>query len=688
MEAYAILALVGLGTLFSNSRRDVLSSKKNRGKRRQMTIDEAQQDEFDRAQMMARAARYPSDTGVIDSNSRRLNHSEFDVENPVYSELAGREFSAEDFKHINQQPFYGSKVTQYTSDRMSEFKLGEERGARKQEVEPFFSPAMGATYQAGTPVVSPVYQDRMESLTSQNNVLPFDQVRVGPGVGQGYTAAPTGGFTQPQDRDYILPKTVDELRPLVNRKTHLEGRVIPGSAPERRGLEPNFSKNKQDTLFDITDRGLVATSGPSQARSLRPDVSHSGSRAPRVVRGHVGPAGAGVNEPTPARPDFDVRGRVLPEKNDRFGVATRTDRGIDPSALFSKDVALSNERMSGAMPENYFGNAVQYSGPRSDADVRSLKVSGKEELQDSKRLYNAMSVQVPGQGPAFDVTKPSRTTRRETLIEKFPVANLSGRDEVYANMSSDDGGKTTIREHGPVGFHKLNMKNAQTKGQVFNYDAPKGTTRQLTHKSRLQTPGSMTNPGAYTTTSVEDRMTNRELSHLSYSGIARNENPVGGYGNSQLSQQGSLTLNSRDTTSSDYMGHAGGDIKKPMSYEALYNETVRTVKDKINESRLFNGVGADKGKSIELTGDHREPSVSLQTSRIEGGDYHQTYNSAGLGEETRETGRLPQDDRLDDDLLDYLRSNPFVVGLKKEVGMSGPEDPNKNPDPSRNQGLS
>ena len=51
------------------------------------------------------------------------------------------------------------------------------------------------------------------------------QVRVGPGLDQGYTSLPSGGF---HNRLRIMPKSTDQL--FVNPKTSYEGRTIRGSS--------------------------------------------------------------------------------------------------------------------------------------------------------------------------------------------------------------------------------------------------------------------------------------------------------------------------------------------------------------------------------------------------------------------------------------------------------------------------
>lgn len=704
MEAYAILALVGLGTIFSKRRAAspapapapaarASDLRDHRGYEPAQSYSDVREDEWRRAQRMARAARYPVDTGVIDSNARRLAHDEFSITEPVFSDLADREFSPDDFRHLNQQPFYGSKITQYSSDRMNESKLETHAGALgdgnamvKREVESFFSPVMGATYSAGMPSTAGDGYRRAEAPVARNNALPFEQVRVGPGVGLGYTADPAGGFTQPQDREYLLPKTVDELRPLASQKAQLEGRVIPGSASQQRALDPNFAKNKQDTLFDIGDRGLVATSGPAQARALRPSVDHAFSQGPEIAFEYHGPAGAAVNEPTPARPDFHLRARAVPEENSHLGFATAEDRARDPSALFAEGRALPNERTSGAAIADYFGNPARtvggapldpygYAGP--------LRASGREELQDSKRAFNSMSLQAPCQGPAYAPDSRARTTLRETLDEHDRYANVGGKythGQAYANAYDPDT-RFTIREHlGPV-FNELNVAPSESRGQALSFEGPRATTRETTHAARIDGVGASSGvPGAYNTSGApEARITNRELSLASYSGSAGSALPAGGYGARQDADRSSVAAPTvRESGHASRTGVAGGEHKKPVSYEVLYNETVRTVKDDVQRGRLLGAVGANRGAAAALVGDQRAPAVGLQTSRVEGGDRAYTYN-ASYGEATAARGTLPQDDRITDDLLDYVRSNPFVVGpaTAASAGSAAGVDPSR-----------
>lgn len=713
MEAYTILALVGLGTLFSSR---VVSAKSppdkfetlatevldRRGYEPAINVSDVSRNEWANAQRMARAAKYPSHTGVIDSNSRRLAHDEFSITKPVYSEIAGVEFSADDFRHFNEQPYYGSKITQSTSNRLNESKLEDHTGAlgagnsmSKREVESFFSPSMGTSYPAGTPSTTSVFEGRAEAPVSRNNVLPFEQVRVGPGVGQGYTSEPVGGYTQPQDRDYVMPKNVDQLRPLANQRPVLEGRVIPGSAPPQRGMDPVFFKNKQDTLFDISDRGLVATSGPAQARSIRPSVDHSFSRPERRTVEYHGPAGAGVNEATPARLDYEPKSRLAPDSLSYTGALSMSGQSTDPNMLYSKDILPYNERNTGASNDGYFGNPARIVGgaPLDPHRTGGIRESGREELQDSKRMFNSMSIQIPSQGPAYDLDERPRTTLRETLIDQTRYGNIGGNEGTPIANAYDPDSRFTIREHAQPVFHRANVSTGETRTLVRDGGLLRATTRETTHTDRSPIPGpGDRSSGAYSqAVAPEAFVTNRELSTSSYSGIAGDVNASGGYGAMQSSFQGSMKdMTLRESSHAGHFGVMGGEQTKPMSYEALYNETVRTVRDDVNTGRLLSAVGPNSGTAMEFAGDHRVPAVGLQTSRVEGGDHHYTYNSVGGGDSTGSKAELPYDDRLDTGLLEYVRNNPFVVGPNGSV--MDPRvrdgDSHRYVDPSRNQAIS
>ena len=126
----------------------------------------------------------------------------------------------EDFTHNNMVPFFGGKITQNT-EHFSQRKLGLFTGASdplikpeggKKELKPFFAPTRDLSHVNGRPVDENRQMGRYIPGDKKTSELPFQQIRVGPGLNQGYTNKPSGGFHQENTRDYIMPKTIDELR--------------------------------------------------------------------------------------------------------------------------------------------------------------------------------------------------------------------------------------------------------------------------------------------------------------------------------------------------------------------------------------------------------------------------------------------------------------------------------------------
>ena len=65
----------------------------------------------------------------------------------------------------------------------------------------------------------------------------YKKTYVGPGLNKGYTADPSGGFQQSDKRDYLLPKTTNELRVKTNPKLSFNGRIVSGKKISRTGKD-------------------------------------------------------------------------------------------------------------------------------------------------------------------------------------------------------------------------------------------------------------------------------------------------------------------------------------------------------------------------------------------------------------------------------------------------------------------
>lgn len=154
--------------------------------------------------------------------------------------------------HSNEVPFFGSRVTQSMYSGATNTILDTQTGAgkeyfQKREVKSFFDAKPGTGNPFGNPAETDFMQSRMATGQRMNNVFPVEQVQVGPGVNDGYTNIPKGGFNQADMRDFALPKTTDEIRVVGKEKLTYDQPVIPGASfITQPGIQADVKKNKPD----------------------------------------------------------------------------------------------------------------------------------------------------------------------------------------------------------------------------------------------------------------------------------------------------------------------------------------------------------------------------------------------------------------------------------------------------------
>lgn len=162
--------------------------------------------------------------------------------------------------HNNMVPFFGAKQTQSMYSGATDGILDTYTGTgkntffHKEEAGAFFEPEAGTGLPWGKQVETDFEQSRMVTSMAMKNVFPVERVHVGPGVNDGYTNLPSGGYQQDAARDYALPKTTDEIRVANKAKLTYEGEVIPGSHfITEMGLQAPVKKNRPDR-FQVLER--------------------------------------------------------------------------------------------------------------------------------------------------------------------------------------------------------------------------------------------------------------------------------------------------------------------------------------------------------------------------------------------------------------------------------------------------
>jgi hypothetical protein len=155
--------------------------------------------------------------------------------------------------HNNMVPFFGANVTQSTYSGATDGILDTYTGTgrhtfhHKEEAPAFFAPEAGNGLPWGKQVETDFEQSRMVTSLSLKNVSPIDQVQVGPGLNDGYTNLPSGGYQQDVGREYALPRTTDEIRVVTKPKVTYSADPTPGAHfITDMGIQAPVKKNRPD----------------------------------------------------------------------------------------------------------------------------------------------------------------------------------------------------------------------------------------------------------------------------------------------------------------------------------------------------------------------------------------------------------------------------------------------------------
>ncbi len=155
--------------------------------------------------------------------------------------------------HNNMVPFFGANQTQSTYSGATDGILDTYTGTgkntffHKEEAPAFFKPEAGNGLPWGKQVETDFEQSRMVTSLRMANTFPIDQVQVGPGVNDGYTNLPSGGYQQDTIREFALPRTTDELRVANKPKVTYTSDPTPGAHfITDMGIQAPVKKNRPD----------------------------------------------------------------------------------------------------------------------------------------------------------------------------------------------------------------------------------------------------------------------------------------------------------------------------------------------------------------------------------------------------------------------------------------------------------
>ena len=166
--------------------------------------------------------------------------------NPEAEKVTGREkLTAENFllpegetvldvnnnQNSNKDSFNPMNSIENSSNMLNKMTGRGRDNFKKTEVSPFFKPEKNSgRFIRGAPNTNEFEKDRLQRSNMRKGELPFEQIKVGSGLGENYGNKPTGGFHQFETQEIIKPKNIDQLRAKNNQKLTYKGMIIKGKA--------------------------------------------------------------------------------------------------------------------------------------------------------------------------------------------------------------------------------------------------------------------------------------------------------------------------------------------------------------------------------------------------------------------------------------------------------------------------
>jgi hypothetical protein len=570
--------------------------------------------------------------------------------------LTGEPINPNTFVHNNMVPFFGGRVKQNVDDKANQTVLEHFTGnidnyQQKKEIGPLFKAENNVTNPYGMASTTTFMQDRIIPSKVMNNVTPIEKVRVGPGLNQGYTAQPSGGFQQANTRDYVLPKTVDELRTKNNPKLTYAGRILSGKGTSRPGKVGVVEKRRPDTFYINDPSRYFTTVGAQTGERQRPNiVLKDVNRRTTGKRRRFGPATSQNGNRKNLRPKyrpsrkiqyktdgprhFNAQGQWhiekrdcgLTEEGEREGQAKEALHDYGKSRIEVRDTRkrfTTHNKRKGNVQAEY------RAGPVKDPnDVAKKTIKQETECNNHQGFMDGKN-----KAYVYDPNDVARQTIKEQTIDNEHEGFIEGDSKASYVHDPDDVARTTIKQQ-TIDNNRLGTAKGRIAMKCRDpKDRAKTTIKETTIAEDVKGGAYQKRGMGYTTAKMKPRTTIRE-----------------------------------QTGDTNYSGIAGaGTGEKPQSYEQMYNSTVRSLREQVSRGRAPAGGGPKKmNHTVNMT---TKKVGDIQNKYIEERGLMPTkvYNSLPQPQQcavTRDkftTPNEPIQQRLDAGLLEQLNTNPYSM---------------------------
>jgi hypothetical protein len=391
-------------------------------------------EDLDRTSLLSTVNKVDIAGGVytdkyFDANQASKQQSNNDQ--PEFYSLTGEKVSKNYFSHDNMVPFFGSKSRNHdaaanSNEGVLDNYIGSgSQNISKKEQSPLFSPNENQDFSNGAPNMNDFYQSRVNKGQYVSNTKPFQEERVAPGLGLGYTNEGSGGFNSGMMmRDSWKPKTADELRVASNPKSSgltLLGHEGPANSaikqiatPQQMGI---MEKHRPERTSEMGQEHWFTTTGAVKGETLHSMPIDRYVTRPETTTSYSGNANS-------QNPSTYTTGQYMPSTNIELGAvpmggvsaggrhhATDGDYGIKSKKAYPNNRTMNKQ-------DSYFGMVGSSIGAAVAPLLDVLRPSRKENSVGNLRPYQNPGTTVPNTYIFNPADRPSATIRETTENSK------------------------------------------------------------------------------------------------------------------------------------------------------------------------------------------------------------------------------------------------------------------------------
>lgn len=610
----------------------------------------------------------------------------------IVSELTGQVIGKENF-HNNQVPFIAGGVKQNVDKFGNKSILEKYTGSggdfrqKKKEVDSFFDldPNMGK-YVNGMPIFTEQgLQNRFYASRFKQGEKIIQDQKVGPGLNNGLSSSPEGGFHQPKAGEFARAQANRAINNRLpnNPKISYSPPIKPGFLKSgSRGLQAMVEKNKPERWYVNSPDRYFKNGGHIKASKLREKVNAKATQRQSTHRSYFGGLLASSNL-KPKKDQAVKKSRKNNYKHDGFrnlhdseawNIKTQKDGEFDTSDYGASSVENKpNERdvtQQRTHALNLTNDVKKIIVPVTDL----FRKTKKENAIGNIRPDGNFNADMPSKMTVYDPEDIAKTTMKEINIHNNHEGFLKGEDKNQV-VDHNDVARTTKKElniHNKALHINLSPQQPDNLTIYDPEDIAKTTLKEMTedknHLGFVQYDGDL-HPGAYLSTNVKMRNTHKQfLSDYYYTGTADGDVGVGG-GRGYLANKYKAKHTQKQFLSDyEYTGSAGSYLKAQTSYSDKYNARLNPNRQIISQGRE----PTEEREKLTAGGDF----VNITHKKIESDRVNirepaesKVYqappqmNTCGM---TTVKQKLPEDvqrSRIDTDILNAFKENPYSKPL-------------------------